>query len=85
MSKRGNRVLNEGGIKFKLREIISNERKLKIEQHPHAKEHFRFKRSGCMGQAWRWFVRINPYCNSPSSYVKRNRIDYMYSKNEKKL
>ena len=74
MSRRGNKLLNEGGIKFKFREIISTPRKLKIEQHPHSREHFRFKRSGSMGQAWRWFVRINPYHNIPSNFIGRRKI-----------
>ena len=68
MTHKGHNLICEGiNNKFKFREYISLERKIKIEQHPQAKEYFRFRH---VGNSWRWFVKISGYnsVQSPSKY-----------------
>jgi len=57
MPKRTNRILHEGGKTYILRDYVSKQRKAKIEQHPQAKEYFKFKRHG--GSWFKWYVRTN--------------------------
>jgi hypothetical protein len=68
------RTLNEAGVKFKFRENISIERKIKIEKHPQCKDYFRFRKSGNMGNCWKWFVRTTSHNSKESKYFKKDRF-----------
>ena len=60
------RTLKEGFLKFKFKEIISKERKEKIEKHPHAADCFRFRRA-VNSDKFLWFSRINTINSSPNN------------------
>jgi hypothetical protein len=67
MSNRTISFVKENGNMFKFNEIISNERKLKIEKHPQCKEYFRFKKRGCSKQ-WKWYIRISQHKKVLNTY-----------------